>query len=99
MIKYSGDGQFILTPEAMPDKLVDLGNAWDMEDNSISLWVYTGYVDAQSWKVLDNGDGTYSIQTPYESGRLLTVRGDSGALLCSKGTEGIQKWYIELAKH
>lgn len=99
LIKYSGDGQFILTPEAMPDKLVDLGNAWDTEDNTISLWVYTGYVDAQSWKLIDNADGTYSIQTPYESGRLLTVRGNSGALLCSPGTEGIQKWYIELAKH
>lgn len=96
-IKYIGDGKYVFTPAEMPDKLIDLGNAWDLEDNSISLWIYTGYVDAQSWHVIDNFDGSYSIQTPYESGRLLTIRGDKGALLCTSGADGVQKWKIEPA--
>ncbi|MCR5204605.1 MAG: RICIN domain-containing protein [Lachnospiraceae bacterium] len=94
-IKYTDNGRFVFTPVEMPDKLIDLGNAWDIEDNSISLWIYTGYVDAQSWRIIDNSDGSYSIQTPYDSGRLLTVRGEQGALLCSEGANGVQKWDIE----
>lgn len=94
-IKYIGDGKFMFSPLKMPDKLIDLGNAWDIEDNSISLWIYTGYIDAQSWRIIDNKDGSYSLQTPYESGRLFTVRGENGAFLCSSGTAGVQKWYID----
>ena len=96
-IRYIGDGRYTFTPMELQDKLIDLGNAWDMEDNTISLWVYTGYTDAQSWKLPDNGDGTYSLQTPYESGRLLTIRDDS-AFLCTDGADGIQDWIIEAAK-
>ena len=73
-IRYNGNGHFALTPKEFPDKLVDLGNAWDSEGNTIGLWIYTGYVDAQSWYLVENPDGSYSIKTPYESGRLLTVQ-------------------------
>ncbi len=98
-IKYDADGRFILTPAEMPEMLIDLNNAWDIEDNSIGLHTYTGYVNAQSWKIIDSEGGSYSIQTPYDSGRILTVRGAQGALLCSDGTEGVQDWYIEFAHH
>ncbi|MCR5251886.1 MAG: hypothetical protein K6E50_14900 [Lachnospiraceae bacterium] len=97
-IRYSGDGRFVFSPELLPDKLIDLGNAWDMEDNTIGLWVYTGYADAQSWRVAENADGTLSLQTPYESGRLVTLRKGTGAFLCSEGADGVQNWVIEPAK-
>lgn len=94
-IKYLSDGRFMFSPEKMADKLIDLGNAWDLENNTISLWIYTGYLDAQSWRVKDNGDGSYSLQTPYESGRLLTIIDSQGAFLCSAGASGVQNWNIE----
>ena len=94
-IKYWGNGHFALSPAELPDKLIDLSNAWDNEDNSIGLWVYTGYIDAQSWYLTENSDGSYSVKTPYESGRLLTVNKGEGARLCTDGADGTQKWIIK----
>ena len=94
-IRFTGDGRYVLSPKDLPDKLIDLGNAWDQEGNTISLWVYTGYVDAQSWRLTDAGDGCVYIQTPYASGRVLTAQKGQLALLCSVGAEGTQKWIVE----
>ncbi len=94
-IKYLSNGRFMFSPADLPDKYIDLGNAWDMEGNTIGLWVYTGYLDAQSWRVIDNPDGTYSIQTPYESGRLMTTVNSQGSFLYSAGAGSAQKWIIE----
>ena len=95
-IRYNGNGHFALTPKEFPDKLVDLGNAWDSEGNTIGLWIYTGYVDAQSWYLVENSDGSYSIKTPYESGRLLTVQQKGQqATLNAAGAGGTQKWIFK----
>ena len=94
-IRYNGDGRLVLSPKELPDKLIDLGNAWDTENNTISLWVYTGYVDAQSWRMPDAGDGCVYIQTPYASGRVLTAHKGQQALLCTIGADGVQKWIVE----
>ena len=94
-IRYAGNERFVLSPKELPNLRMDLGNAWDVENNTVGIWVYTGYLDAQSWKLRKNQDGTYSIQTPYESGRLVTAKKGEQALLCSFGAEGIQKWIIE----
>lgn len=94
-IRYAGNERFVLSPKELPNLRIDLGNAWDAENNTVGIWVYTGYLDAQSWKLRKNQDGTYSIQTPYESGRLVTAKKGEQALLCSEGAEGIQKWIIE----
>lgn len=95
-IRYSGNGHFILSPKELPNVRIDLGNAWDSEGNTIGLWHYTGYDDAQSWYLSLNADGTYSIKTPYPSGRVVTAKKGEKALLCTLGaTEGVQKWIIE----
>lgn len=94
-ITYSGNDRFILSPKELPNLRIDLGNAWDIEDNTVGIWVYTGYDDAQSWKLRKNADGTWSIQTPYESGRLVTARKGEKCLLQSDGAGGVQKWIIE----
>ena len=97
-IKYLSNGRFMFSPEKVPDRLIDLGNAWDIEDNTITLWIYTGYLDAQSWRIKENDDGSCSLQTPYESGRLFTIRDPQGAFLASDGASGVQDWIIEPAK-
>ena len=94
-IRYGGNGQFILSPEELPDKRIDLSNAWDSEGNTVKLWNCTGYAKAQSWKLTVNRDGTYSIRTSYESGRVVTAYKDMDVLLCSKGGFGAQKWIIK----
>ena len=94
-IRYTSEGRFTLVPKEFPDKLIDLGNAWDNEGNTIGIWIYTGYADAQSWHLPGNADGSYSIQTPYESGRVLTAQKGTQALLCSPGAEGVQNWMFE----
>ncbi len=91
-IRYNGNRHFTLTPVDLPDLRIDLGNAWDNEDNTIGLWVYTGYFDAQTWYLDENKDGSYSIRTPYPSGRLLTINGSRGATLNTRGADGVQDW-------
>ena len=94
-IRYFGGNRYVLSPKEFPNLRIDLGNAWDAEGNTVGIWVYTGYDDAQSWKLRKNPDGTYSIQTPCESGRLVTAKKGEQTLLCSEGAEGIQKWIIK----
>lgn len=93
-IRYSGNSQFILSPGNLPEKRIDLSNAWDSEGNTINLWKYTGYEKAQSWKLDGNKDGSYSIRTSYESGRVLTAQKNEPALLCRKERLGVQNWII-----
>ena len=69
-----GDDRFILSPVDIPDWRIDLDNALDEEGNTVKLWYDTGYLDAQSWRLIMNEDGTFYIQTPYKSGRVITVR-------------------------
>ena len=97
-ISYSGNGHFVLCPKEIPDQRIDLGNAWDSEGNTIGIYVFTGYFDAQTWYLKENKDGSYSIQTPYESGRLLTATEGAQATLCSDGADGVQDWIIEPVK-
>ena len=97
-IRYSGEGHYVFTPKELPTLLIDLGNAWDMEGNTISLWQYTGYVDAQSWLLTEMEDGSYYMKTPYPSGRVITVTEGEAAQLCTVGAEGVQKWTIEKVK-
>ena len=97
-IRYSGEGHYVFTPKELPTLLIDLGNAWDMEGNTISLWQYTGYVDAQSWLLTELEDGSYYMKTPYPSGRVITVTEGEAAQLCTVGAEGVQKWTIEKVK-
>ena len=97
-ISYSGNEHFVLCPKEIPDQRIDLGNAWDSEGNTIGIYVFTGYFDAQTWYLKENSDGTCSIQTPYESGRLLTATKGAQATLCTDGADGVQDWIIEPVK-
>lgn len=94
-ILYSGEGRFVLSPSGLPAKRIDLSNAWDSEGNPVKLWKSTGYAEAQSWKLTPCKDGTYYIQTVFESGRVITAQKGAGALLCTRGNHGVQKWIIK----
>jgi len=99
-IRYAGNGRYVLSPAEYPELRIDLGNAWDSEGNTIGIWVYTGFDDAQTWFLADNGVGTYSIKTPYPSGRLLTVTGagEQARLYTDSAVPGVQNWIIKEAE-
>ena len=84
-------------PDKYPKLRIDLFNAWDKEKNKVSMHTYTGYDDAQSWKLTQNSDGTYSIRTPYKSGRAITIdkEGSNAYISTTSGEPSdSQKWNI-----
>ena len=96
-IYYGGSDRFILISNSYPDLRIDLSNAWDIENNTVGIYVYTGYDDAQSWKLKKNTDGTYCIRTPYSSGRAIAVdsKGSNAYISTTEnGTSDVQKWVI-----
>ena len=93
-----GIGKYALILQDLQDRRIDLSNAWDEEGNTIGIWYNTGYVDAQSWRLVPNGDGSFMIQTNYESGRVLTVKTGENATLNSIGSSGVQKWKFNIIR-
>lgn len=94
-IKRSGEGRFIPSPESIPEWRMDLSNVWDSEDNTVGLWYDTGYIDTQTWILLENEDGSYYLQTPYESGCVVTISGlGESAVVRRIGSSGTQSWKI-----
>ena len=75
VLRYAGNGRVILSPQTNPDLRIDLDNAWDAENNTVKVWNWTGYDDAQTWHLTENADGSFCIQTVYSSGRVVTVPG------------------------
>ena len=94
-IQRAGESRFVISPESIPEWRMDLSNAWDSEDNTVGLWYDTGYIDAQTWILIENEDGSYYIQTPYESSRVVTVPGlGESAVIRRIGGAGTQLWKI-----
>ena len=60
-----------------------------------SEYVLAGPNGYDGYQVQLDPDGTYSIQTPCESGRLVTAKKGEQTLLCSEGADGVQKWIIK----
>ena len=96
IVRYSVDGSYALLPKNMPTKRIDLDNAWDSEGNSVGLWVFTNYINAQSWNLTKNADNTYCIRTSCNSGRALTIDApDSKAVIKTANVPTTaQKWII-----
>ncbi len=96
LVRYSNKDSYILIPVNILSKRIDLANAWDIEGNNVGLCYPTGYVNAQSWKLTQNADGTYCIRTAYSSGRAITIN-KPGAQAVIKNADvptTAQKWII-----
>ena len=91
-----GGDRYVLSPVDLPEMRMDLSNAWDEEGNTVGLWYDSGYLDAQSWYLDGNENGSYTIRTPYESGRLVTVNGVGVSAFLGTAGEvlGTQEWFI-----
>ncbi len=102
-LRYDGGKRVIISPLSTPDYRIDLDNAWDEENNKVKVMGYTGYVEAQSWIITENSDGSFCIQSPIGIGRVVTVNhlGDSAVITAvknrNKPADG-QRWYFTSVK-
>lgn len=94
VIRYNGNGRYILSPKDIPNMRIDLNNAWDTEGNMIGLQYPTDHPLAQNWYLKMNIDGSYSIQTVYDSGRVINVRENKDIVLGSLKQNECQRWII-----
>ena len=100
-LQFTKPDRVAFIPEEMPWLRIDLYNAWDFEGNTVTLQTVTGAWDAQSWTLRGNGNGSFCIVTPYESGRVLTCAKAGGAVTLNTQNEVLaeaQGWYFRQEK-
>ena len=87
-----------MIPEQQQDLRIDLSDACDEENNPVGLFTCNPeYLDAQRWHVVENADGSYCIQTAYDSHRALTVEGIGQEAVIRERSETLaesQEWII-----
>lgn len=74
-------------------RYLDLSNAWDGEDNTVSFYVWTGYLDAQTWQFRYIND-EYDIIPLASTVRSLSYH-DSALHIVSSASINSQKWKLE----
>ena len=100
-LNIAGNGCIRFQPEEDIDLRIDLENDWDEEGTLVKLQYDTGYIEAQSWWLTTNEDGSVCIRTPHESARAITVTGvGSMATIHHTGTSPSrsQRWFIMLVE-
>lgn len=89
----TGDGYFRLRPFANVSQYLDLYNNWDIEDNAVNTYVYTGY-PAQKWRFQANGDGTFRIYSQTSTTRVLSTNFFEECIITTWANEDCQKWQL-----
>lgn len=91
-IEYYSELYFVLLAKALTGKYLDLNNNNDYEDNSVGLYGWSGYPDAQTWQYRFNGTN-YKIMPKKSPTRSLSFH--NGALHITS-VSNIQNWRPEL---
>ena len=93
-IKKDSDGYYVISSKDNPEYRIDLKNDWDSEGNTVDVHTYTGYENAQRWDIKRNENGTYSIQTAYESGLFIFVDapGEQAVIKTLSNKNPYQQW-------
>ena len=60
---------FKLNPQTVSNYFLDLHNNWDIEDNTVNLYTWSGYPEAQTWQFRYDGSGykIMPLKSPYRS--------------------------------
>jgi hypothetical protein len=94
-LKEAENGAYYVYAENLGSgRLLDLHNDWDTEGNVVKLQYETGYLEAQTWRFVSNGDGTYKIRTAHSSGRVLTANGSDLPTIQTYAETNAQKWVL-----
>lgn len=93
-VKKDSDGYYVISSKEHPEYRIDLKNDWDIENNDVGVSTYTGYENAQRWDVKRNENGTYNIQTAYESGLFISVdaSGEQAVIKKLSSENSYQQW-------
>lgn len=92
MLNNYSELYFSLAATELSEKYLNLTNNYDIEDNTVSLYGWTGYPTAQTWQYRFNGNN-YKIMPKQSPTRSLSFH-DSGLHITS--TSNIQNWRPEL---
>lgn len=95
-ITYLGDNFVRISPKAAPALRFDVGNAWDVDDNPVIIYVETGVDRAQEYQLRQNADETYSIYPQLSYKRCVTNK-SGNIVLAEDKKANVQKWLIEKA--
>ncbi len=99
----AGDGYYKILLAADESKYLDVASAGTDNGTNIGIWSDTAH-DAQSFKFLDNGDGTYTLVTKVTGDKsAVGITGgslDTGTTAIEWEIDGTsnQKWVIEYAQ-
>ena len=91
-LKYYSELYFSLSAKSLDGKYLDLNNNSNYEDNTVGLYIWTGYPDAQTWQYRFNGIN-YKIMPKKSPTRSLSFH--DAALHITSATK-IQDWRPEL---
>jgi hypothetical protein len=94
-LEYFSELYFKLSPQTNLSYFLDLYNNWDTEDNTVSLYTWTGYPEAQTWQYRYDGSD-YKIMPLKSPHRSLSFH-DNGLHITS--TANVQKWRPELVSN
>lgn len=85
------DNYYFISPVGSSSVLYwDVMNNYDIEGNSVNLYVYTGYNTAQTWKIAIQDDGSAAIIPMISLTRGLTFKNSTSVISTS-----YDYWYLE----
>lgn len=99
--EYQNNGYYVIKSAANTNLRMDVNNAWDTEGNTISVYVDTGYAQAQSFRVTKTTDGNVQISPKLTKTRCLQIDNTDGTNLILKTNTGIasQQWVLRDVNH
>lgn len=90
-LSYYTDCFYKFSPVHTLERYLDLNNNWNLEDNTVAFYIWTGYYGAQTWQFRYIND-EYDVMPLTSPTRSLSYH-DSGLHIVS--TSNIQKWRLE----
>lgn len=91
-LEYYSELYFKLSPKAISNYFLDLHNNWDTEDNTVGLYTWSGYPEAQTWQYRYDGSD-YKIMPLKSPNRSLSFHNDA---LHITSSANVQVWRPEL---
>ena len=90
-LSYYNDCFYKVSPVHNLVRYLDLYNNWDLEDNTVSFYIWTGYYGAQTWqfRYLNNGYDIMPLTSPTRS---LSYHDNALHIVSASN---IQKWRLE----
>lgn len=97
LVTYLNNGYYHITT---PNKsyYFDINNAWDVENNAVKLFVYSGYDSAQTFRIVKDNNGFSSIYPKLSTTRVVNLKTQtSSTTLNTYNNSDTQKWSFILA--